>query len=108
MSCEIALYMSAAHEPHSAMRDSMQEPASGDKPGSERGQATLQVLDQIFDILDPNRQAQHPVAYADRRALLRRETLMGRGRGMGDQALRVAEIVGNVDDFERVGEAERS
>ena len=47
------------------------------------------------------------VADAELGALLRLEPLMRRGRRMGDQALGVAEIVGDAHELERVLEAER-
>ena len=57
-------------------------------------------------LLEPDRQTQQPVADADARARLRRQPLMRRRRRMGDEALGVAEVVGDLDDLQRVGEAE--
>src|SRR5438128_295497 len=108
MSCETALYMSA--NSCAAGRDIAQHvgalAARQARSRLEGGKTALQVLDQVLDVFNPDRQSQHAVAYADRGALLGGEPLMCRRRRVGDQALRVAEIVGNVDDFQRIGEGE--
>src|SRR5947209_18675017 len=108
MSCEIALYMSPQTHGSDGARQPPQcrtsRPATS--PLAERGEPTLQILDKIFDILDADRQTQHAVAYAYGGELLGRQALMRRRRRMGDQAFGVTEIVGNVDDLERIGEAE--
>ena len=58
-------------------------------------------------MLEPGREAHHPVADAELGALLRGETLMRRGRRMRHQALGVAEIVGDLCELERIEDAER-
>src|SRR5687768_1889129 len=65
-----------------------------------------QILDQVLRILEPDRQPQHPVGDAEALPLLRREPLMRGGGGMGDEALRIAEIVRDVDELEAVQRAE--
>src|SRR5947209_17675655 len=107
MSCEIALYMSPQTHGSDGARQPPQcrtsRPATS--PLAERGEPALQILDKVFDILDADRQTQHSLAYAYGGTLLGRQALMRRRCRMRDQAFGVAEIVGNVDDFEHVGEA---
>src|SRR5476651_1489565 len=60
----------------------------------ERGQ---QILDQIIGVLKAGREPHQSVANAELGTLLRRQPLMrGRGR-MRDQALGVAEIIGDAN-----------
>ena len=74
-----------------------------------RHQADLQRLFQIFakivGVFQPHRQAQQARRDAQRGARLRRQLLVGGGLGMGDQALGVAQIVGDVDQLQRIGAA---
>ena len=67
-----------------------------------------EILDQVVDVFEADRKPHHPLADAKMGALLRLQALVGRRRGMGQQALGVAEIVGNADDRERVGHCERA
>ena len=57
-----------------------------------------QILDQIVDVLEADRQSEQARRDAERRPLLRLEPLVGRRLRMGDEALGVAEIVGDADD----------
>ena len=57
---------------------------------------------------EPDRQAHQPVADAELGALLGLEPLVRRRRRMGDQALGVAEIVGDAHELERILKAERA
>ena len=69
-------------------------------------QRPQQILDQIVGVLEPDRQAHQPVADAELGALRRRQPLMRGGGRMRDQALGVAEIVGDGDQLEPIEEAE--
>ena len=71
-------------------------------------QRRQQILDHVVGVLEPGRKPHQPVADAELGALLRRQPLMRRRRRMRDQALGVAEIVGDADELERVEEAERA
>ena len=75
---------------------------------SHRFQRRQHVLDQIVGVLEPARQPHHAVADAEVGALLRLEPLVRRRRRMGDQALGVAEIVGDAHELERVLERKRA
>src|SRR5580693_5010006 len=66
-----------------------------------------QILDQVFDVLEPDRKPEQAWPDSERRALVGLETLMRRRLGVGDQALRVAQIVRNAYDRERVGRRKR-
>jgi hypothetical protein len=59
-------------------------------------------------MLEPGREANKALADAEFGARLRRQPLMRRGRRMGDEALGVAEIVGDPRDLQRVEAAERA
>ena len=59
-------------------------------------------------MLEPGREPHQAVADAELGALLRRQPLVRGRRRMGDQALGVAEIVGDADQLERIEEAERA
>src|SRR6476646_5803780 len=75
-------------------------------PPSDFIQRRQQILDQVVRVLEPGREAHQPVADAELSALRRRQALVG-GRGrMRDQALGVAQIVGDADELETVEEAE--
>src|SRR5690348_5168415 len=58
------------------------------------------IVDQIVGMLEPARQADHAVADAELGALLRLEPLVRRRRRMGDQALGIAEVVGDAHKLE--------
>src|SRR5690606_28688077 len=77
-------------------------------PRSGAGERAIDILDQILGILDAGGYAQCAVEYTGLRAALIREVLVRRGGGMGDQALGVAEIVGNLYDFQGIGKIEGS
>src|SRR6185312_2505739 len=70
-------------------------------------QRRRKILDQIIGMLEPGGEADKAFADAELGARLRRQPLMRRGRGMGDEALGVAEIVGDARDPQRVEAAER-
>ena len=53
----------------------------------------MQILDQIIRVLEPGREPDKTFADAEFGARLRRQPLMRGGRGMGDEAFCVAEIV---------------
>src|SRR3954469_5591920 len=76
------------------------------RQASNARQSLLQILDQVGWVLQPDRQADAAGADADRGPLGLGEPLMGTGRGVGDQALAVAEIVGNPDDAQAVHQPE--
>src|SRR6185436_12461723 len=61
---------------------------------------------KILDILKPDGEADAAIDNADLGALLRRQPLMRGGRRVRDEALGVAEIVGDLEDLERVHETE--
>src|SRR5207244_10102370 len=81
-------------------------PMHWDRP-SRLLQRRRKILDQIIGMLEPGREANEAFADAEFGARLRRQPLMRRGRGMGDEALGVAEIVGDARDLQRVEAAER-
>src|SRR4051794_18675579 len=62
---------------------------------SGRVERAPHVLDEVVRMLEADREPHEPFADAHQRALDRLETLVGRGRRMGDQALGVAEVVGD-------------
>src|SRR6266702_8940561 len=64
------------------------------------------ILDQIVGVLEPGGEADKAFADAELGARFRRQALMRRGRGMGDEALGVAEIVRDLRDLQRVEAAE--
>src|SRR5262249_36047833 len=66
------------------------------------------IFDQIVWMLESGRKSDQSVADAELGTLLRRESLM-RGRcWMGDKALRVAEVVRDPDELERIEKAKRA
>src|SRR5437762_301691 len=71
-------------------------------------QRLLKILDQIVDMLEPRRIADKALADAKLGARFRRQPLMSRGRRVGDEALGIAEIVGNPRQLQRVEAAERA
>src|SRR5258707_14327772 len=70
-------------------------------------QRRLQILDQIVLMFKPGRESDKAFADPEFGARLRRQPLMRGGGGMGDEALCVAEIVGNPRYLQRVEAAER-
>src|SRR4051812_35614099 len=58
----------------------------------------LEVLGDVLDILEPDRDADEAVVDAELGALRRADLRMRRRRRVGDEALRVAEVVGDVDE----------
>ncbi len=64
------------------------------------------ISDQIVGVLEADRNPQRSRPDAEFGASVLGEVLVRRRRRMGDQALGVAEIVGDLDDIERVLEAE--
>ena len=71
-----------------------------------RGQGPVQVFLYVFGVLQSHRQAHLAVGDAHAGAFFRLQALVRRGGGMGDQALGVAQVVGNVDQLQGVEEAE--
>src|ERR687896_535368 len=69
-------------------------------------QRLRKILDQIIRMLEPGGEADKALADAELGARLRRQPLMRRGRRMGDEALGVAEIVGDARDLQRIEDAE--
>jgi len=61
------------------------------------GESPLQVGTQIGGVLEPNRQPHDAIADAELGALFGPHTLVRGGRGMCDQALRIAQVIGNID-----------
>src|SRR5262249_61998110 len=61
-------------------------------------QGPFDVGDEIGFAFEPSREAHQRVADAERLALLRLEPRMRRRRRMRDEALRIAEVVRNVDE----------
>ncbi|MPL84436.1 hypothetical protein SDC9_30401 [bioreactor metagenome] len=76
------------------------------KEDSGRIQRGADVRDQIGGVLDPHRDPHETRRDADRGAVFRAQVLVRRGRGMGRDRLRIAEVVGDRDDLQRVEEAE--
>src|SRR5213595_565242 len=70
-------------------------------------QRLLQILDQIVVMFEAGRESDKSFADAEFGSNLRRQPLMRRGGRMGDEALGVAEIVGNPRDLQRVEATER-
>src|SRR5262249_54126712 len=70
-------------------------------------QRRVQILDQVVGVLESGGEANKAVADPELAACLRRQPLMRRGGGMGDEALGVAEIVGDARELEFVERAER-
>src|ERR1700756_4179577 len=71
-------------------------------------QRLIEILDQIVGMLEPGGEADEAVADAEFGARLRLQPLMGGGRRMGDEALGIAEIVGDARELERIEAAERA
>src|SRR6185437_12934180 len=77
------------------------------KPAMSRClQRLVEIGDEVGGILDPDREPHQPVIDAQRGAVFGLQAMMRRRRRMRDEALGVAEIVGNLDQSERVLEAE--
>ena len=70
-------------------------------------QRALQILDQIVAMLEPGGESDKAFADAELGARLRRQPLMRSGRRMGNEALGVAEIVGDPRQLQSVEAAER-
>jgi len=68
----------------------------------------IQILDDVGRVFQVDGEADHAVGDAELGAGFAREARVGRRRRMSDQALGVAEVVGDVDQVESVEEAERS
>ena len=64
-------------------------------------QRRLQILDQIVGMFEAGGVADEAVADPELGACFRRKPLMRRGRRMGDEALGVAEIVGDARELQR-------
>jgi hypothetical protein len=75
--------------------------------GSGGFDRVLQVFADIAGVFQSHRQPQQAGGHAQFFARLGRELEMGGGGGVGDQAFGVAQIVGNVDQLERIGKLER-
>src|SRR4051812_22674679 len=69
-------------------------------------QGAVDVGEQVGLGLEPGRQAHEPVADAERLALLGLQPRMRRRRRMRDEALRIAEIVLDIDQPQRVEKTE--
>src|SRR6185437_6180027 len=69
-------------------------------------QRRREILDQIVRVLQPRREADEAVADAELGARVGLQPLMRGGRRMGDDALGVAEIVGDPCELQRVEAAE--
>src|SRR5436190_19452620 len=67
-----------------------------------RRQGPPDIGHQIGLALEPGRQPHQRVADAEHLALLGLQPRMRRGRRMGDQALRIPEIVRDVDELQRI------
>src|SRR6185369_3792499 len=83
-------------------------PRTAASKSSNRLQRRHHVVDQIVGMLEPARQANHAVTDAEVGALLRLEPLVRRRRRMGDQALGIAEVVGDTHELERILKRERA
>src|SRR5260221_12040829 len=70
-------------------------------------QRRVQILDQVVAVFESGRESDQTFADPEFGARLRRQPLMRGGRRMGDEALGVAEIVGNPRNLQRVERAER-
>src|SRR6185503_14194929 len=75
-------------------------------PSPQRRQRVFEIVGEVLPVLQPYRQPQQTLRYAELLAGVFAEALMGGGGGVGDQALRIAEIVGDADDLQRVGDLE--
>src|ERR1700729_957915 len=69
-------------------------------------QRYVQILDQIVGVFEACREADEAVADPKLRARLRRKPLMRGGCGVRDQALGIAEIVGDACKLQSVERAE--
>src|SRR6202007_2252955 len=69
-------------------------------------QRPLDVIEQVGLRFEPGREAHQRVANAELGPRLGLKTRMRRRRRMGDEALRVAEVVRNVDEPQRVEKTE--
>src|ERR1700753_3613129 len=70
-------------------------------------QRRIQILNQVIRMLQPGGEANETFADAELGTGLRRQPLMRRGGRMGDEALGVAEIVGNLGEPQAVERTER-
>src|ERR1700726_172313 len=77
-------------------------------PTSRPLQRLLQILDQIVAMFEAGGEPDKSFADAEFGARIRRQPLVRGGGRMGDEALGVAEIVGNPRDFERIETPERT
>src|SRR5215472_13238799 len=75
---------------------------------SHRVKRAVEVLDEVAGVFETDGQTNQSLVDAQRLFILRGKFLMRGGRGMSDEALGVAEIVGNLDDAQRILEAERA
>ena len=62
----------------------------------------FQIGNQIARIFKPDRKADQAGRNAQLVLHLRRKSLVRRGRGMGGDGLGIAQIVGNLDDLQRI------
>src|SRR5579871_6295919 len=69
-------------------------------------QRLVEILDQVVGMLEPGGEADESFADAEFGAGFRLQSLMRGGGGMGDDALGVAEIVGDACELQRVEAAE--
>src|SRR5688572_31962400 len=74
----------------------------GPRSGKTSAQRLYQVGDDVLGVLEADRDAHGAVADAELGALLGADAHVRRGRGMGHQALRVAEVVGDVYKLQAV------
>src|SRR5450755_2510267 len=81
--------------------------ATRHSPPSRLLQRGLQILNQVVLVLEPGGKSDKTFADAEFGARLRRQPLVRGGGGMGDEALGVAEIVGNPRDLQPVEGTER-
>src|SRR5690349_9056382 len=77
-----------------------------DKRSLHSLQRLLEILDQIVDMLEARRVADETLADAELGARFRREALMRGGRRVRDQALGIAEIVGDSRQLQPIEAAE--
>src|ERR1700686_3431489 len=70
--------------------------------GSRRLERLIEIGDEVGRILEPYRKAHQPVADAEYLPVFRLQPMVRGGGGVRDQALAVAEIVGDLDQPDRV------
>src|SRR5690606_39122682 len=78
----------------------------GGSARGDGGEGLFQVLDEVERVLQAHRQADRRLRDADGRSPGRAELAVRRGGRVGDEGLRVAEVVRDVDDAQRVEERE--